>query len=104
MLFRSRLQRNLIFAFVLVLLIPTAIIALYSANTTSNILIGKISTEEQQSVSSEAIIVKNRLQDVVNDILYLSEASPVRSYIAILGGASDPDQAGTRAAVNFFQS
>jgi signal transduction histidine kinase/CheY-like chemotaxis protein len=103
-LIRSRLQRNLIFAFMLVLLIPTGIIAAYSINTASGTLIEKISTEELQSISSEAVIVRTRLLTITNDVLFLSEASSTRSYLPILGGAPDPDQAATQVALSFFQS
>ncbi len=50
---RSRLQLKLIFAFVLVLLIPTAIIAFYSISTTTGILAEKTRDDQLSCIHRE---------------------------------------------------
>src|SRR6185503_1592433 len=94
----------LILSFLLVLLIPTGIIAFYSINTASNILIDKISAEELQSVSAEASAIQARLQNISSDVLYLSEASFTRSYLAVMGSATEVAQTAAQNELNFFQS
>jgi signal transduction histidine kinase len=100
----SGLQSKLILAFLLVLLIPTGIIAFYSINTASNTLIEKISAEELQSVSAEVSAIQARLQNISSDVLYLSEASSTRSYLSVLGSTTDAAQTAAQAQLNFFQS
>ena len=69
-----RLQNRLIFAFVVVLLIPTGIISFYSLRTAANTLIQKIGAEELRGLVSQANDLEKRLIDVKEDLIFLSLA------------------------------
>src|SRR5215470_809923 len=99
----SPLQRKLIFAFVLVLLIPTGIIAFYSINTASSTLVGKISSEELRSVITEADTIQNRLIDTENDVVFLAQTPPTRRYVAALQNKVI-DQTSVEVETALFQS
>lgn len=93
MLRRSQLQTKLIIAFVLVLLIPTGIIAFYSINTANGTLIAKISAEELRSVIAQSSAIESRLSIAKSDILFLSQAPSTRRYIAALVAQENLTQA-----------
>src|SRR5260221_14117490 len=78
---RSRLQLKLIFAFVLVLLIPTAIIAFYSISTTTGILAEKTRDDQLRSARRTAVSIENFLGRARSDVLMLSQAAPVNEYL-----------------------
>lgn len=84
-----RLQNKLIFAFVVVLLIPTGIISFYSLQTAGSLLIQKIGAEELRSLVSQANDLEKRLIDVKEDLIFLSLAPPTRRYATIIDGALD---------------
>ena len=65
-----RLQNKLIFAFVVVLLIPTGIISFYSLRTAASTLIQKIGAEELRSLVSQANDIEDRLIDVKEDLIF----------------------------------
>src|SRR5450432_537588 len=79
---RSRLQLKLILAFVLVLLIPTAIIAFYSISTTTGILAEKTRDDQLKSARRTAVSIENFLGRARSDVLMLSQAAPVSDYLA----------------------
>src|SRR5664279_3030915 len=82
---RSRLQLKLIFAFVLVLLIPTAIIAFYSINTTTGILAEKTRDDQLRSARRTAVSIENFLGRARSDVLMLAQSAPVNGYLATTG-------------------
>lgn len=84
-----RLQYRLIIAFVVVLLIPTAIISLYSLRTAATTLIQKIGAEELRTLVSQANDLEQRLIDAKEDLIFLSLAPPTRRFATIINGASD---------------
>jgi len=55
-----RLQNKLVFAFVVVLLIPTGIISFYSLRTAATTLIQKIGAEEARALVSQATDLEKR--------------------------------------------
>src|SRR5450432_664572 len=79
---RSRLQLRLILAFVLVLLIPTAIIAFYSISTTTGILAEKTRDDQLKSARRTAVSIENFLGRARSDVLLLAQAAPVSNYLA----------------------
>ncbi|MBX3082648.1 MAG: HAMP domain-containing protein [Anaerolineae bacterium] len=103
MLRLSHLQTKLILAFVLVLLIPTGIIAFYSLSTASSTLIGKISAEELRSVVAQANTIEKRIIDVKNDVLFLSQAPSTRRYVNSLDTPGELQQAAD-GETTFFQA
>ncbi|MBL8131830.1 MAG: response regulator [Anaerolineae bacterium] len=86
-----RLQNKLIFAFVVVLLIPTGIISFYSLRTAASTLIQKIGAEELRTLVSQANDIEKRLIDVKEDLIFLSLAPPTRRYASIINGLPDPN-------------
>lgn len=94
-----RLQNKLIFAFVVVLLIPTGIISFYSLQTAGGLLIQKIGAEELRSLVSQANDLEKRLIDVKEDLIFLSLAPPTRRYATIINGAPDFSRAYREAQV-----
>ncbi len=87
---KRRLQNKLIFAFVVVLLIPTGIISFYSLQTAGSLLIQKIGAEELRSLVSQANDLEKRLIDVKEDLIFLSLAPPTRRFATIINGAPRP--------------
>ncbi len=86
---KRRLQNKLIFAFVVVLLIPTGIISFYSLRTAGSLLIQKIGAEELRSLVSQANDLEKRLIDVKEDLVFLSLAPPTRRYATTINGIPD---------------
>ena len=103
MLRLSHLQTKLILAFVLVLLIPTGIIAFYSLSTASSTLVAKISAEELRSVVAQANTIEKRIIDVKNDVLFLSQAPSTRRYVNSLDTPGELQQAADGEST-FFQA
>ncbi len=99
-----RLQNRLIFAFVVVLLIPTGIISFYSLNTAASTLIQKIGGEELRSLVSLANDIEKRLNAVKEDLIFLSLAPPTRRYAAIINGSPDPTHAVRDAQIALFRT
>ena len=84
-----RLQNRLIFAFVVVLLIPTGIISFYSLRTAANTLIQKIGAEELRGLVSQANDLEKRLIDVKEDLIFLSLNPTTRRYATVINGSPD---------------
>src|SRR5258706_1863269 len=99
-----QLQNKLIFAFILVLLIPTGIISFYSLRTAATTLIQKISTEELNASIVQANNIEKRLIDVKEDLIFLSQAPPTRRYAAVISGQDDPAEASRNAEVELFKT
>lgn len=83
------LQNKLIFAFVVVLLIPTGIISFYSLRTAASTLIQKIGAEELRAQASQANDIEDRLIALKEDLIFLSLAPPTRRYAAVIDGSAD---------------
>ena len=99
-----RLQNKLIFAFVVVLLIPTGIISFYSLQTAGSLLIQKIGAEELRSLVSQANDLEKRLIDVKEDLVFLSLAPPTRRYATIIDGPPDDADAYRDAQVALLKT
>jgi signal transduction histidine kinase/ActR/RegA family two-component response regulator len=99
-----QLQNKLIFAFILVLLIPTSIISYYSLQTAASTLIQKISTEELNALIVQANAIEKRLIDVKEDLIFLSQAPPTRRYAAVLNGQDDPNASSRDAEIALFKT
>ncbi|MBE2267905.1 MAG: cache domain-containing protein, partial [Anaerolinea sp.] len=99
-----RLQNKLIFAFVVVLLIPTAIISFYSLRTAASTLIQKIGAEELRSLVSQANDIEKRLIAVKEDLIFLSLAPPTRRYAAVINGTPDPNRTLEVAQIDLFRT
>ena len=98
------LQNKLIFAFVVVLLIPTAIISFYSLRTAATTLIQKIGAEELRALVSQANDLEKRLIDVKEDLIFLSLAPPTRRYATVINGAPDATSAYRDAQVALLRT
>lgn len=99
-----RLQNKLIFAFVVVLLIPTGIISFYSLRTAASTLIQKIGAEELRSLVSQANDIEDRLINIKEDLIFLSLAPPTRRFAAVIDGAPDPIGAHQDAQIELFRT
>ena len=102
--FTRRLQNKLIFAFVVVLLIPTGIISFYSLRTAASTLIQKIGAEELRSLVSQANEIEKRLNAVKEDLIFLSLAPPTRRYASVIDGAPDLANATHDAQIALFRT
>ncbi|MFN8531361.1 MAG: hypothetical protein U0670_22385 [Anaerolineae bacterium] len=99
-----RLQNKLIFAFVVVLLIPTGIISFYSVSTAASTLIQKIGAEELRSLVSQANDTEKRLISVKEDLIFLSLAPPTRRYATVINGTPDPNHTVQDAEIALFRT
>lgn len=99
-----RLQNKLIFAFIVVLLIPTGIISFYSLRTAASTLLQKIGAEELRSLVSQANDIENKLISVKEDLIFLSLAPPTRRYAAVINGVSDPNHIIQDAQIALFRT
>ncbi len=99
-----RLQNKLIFAFIVVLLIPTGIISFYSLRTAASTLLQKIGAEELRSLVSQANDIENKLISVKEDLIFLSLAPPTRRYAAVINGVSDPNYIIQDAQIALFRT
>lgn len=99
-----RLQNKLIFAFVIVLLIPTGIISFYSLRTAASTLLQKIGAEELRSLVSQANNIEKRLIDLKEDLIFLSLAPPTRRYAAMINGVPDRNHTVLDAQVDLFRT
>src|SRR5439155_11063334 len=87
---RSRLQRQLIAAFVAVIVFPTAIIAVYSLERSSEILIDMARLERLRGVTARADTAVRLLTDVRADLEFASQSFSLRRY---LNADSAPERA-----------
>src|SRR5215470_8592860 len=85
----TRLQAKLILAFILVLLIPTAIIAVYSLNSTYNHDIASEREAELSNNLNKTDQIEAILTRVKSDVLFLSRANVTKNYADSLS-AIDP--------------
>src|SRR5258708_40338598 len=99
-----QLQNKLIFAFILVILIPTSIISVYSLQTAASTLIQKISAEELSALVANANNIQKRLTDVKEDLIFLSQAPPTRRYAAVINGQDDPASTIRDAQIALFKT
>ncbi len=99
-----RLQNKLVFAFVVVLLIPTGIISFYSLRTAASTLLQKIGAEELRSLVSQANDIEKRLIDLKEDLIFLSLAPPTRRYAAVINGSPDPNHVIFDAQIALFRT
>ncbi len=99
-----QLQNKLIFAFILVILIPTGIISFYSLQTAASTLIQKISAEELSALVANANNIEKRLTDVKEDLIFLSQAPPTRRYSAVINGQDDPASTIREAQIALFKT
>ena len=87
---RSRLQRQLIAAFVAVIVFPTAIIAVYSLERSSEILIDMARLERLRGVTARADTAVRLLTDVRADLEFAGQSFSLRRYV---NAASEPERA-----------
>jgi signal transduction histidine kinase/ActR/RegA family two-component response regulator len=99
-----QLQNKLILAFILVLLIPTGIISFYSLRTAASTLIQKISTEELNASLVQATNIEKRLNDIKEDLIFLSQAPPTRRFASVMNGLEDPTSALRDAEIALFKT
>src|SRR5258708_12071945 len=76
----NRLQNKLILAFVLVLLIPTTIIAVYTIVTETNTLIATYRNDEIGLIQSQAAAIGVTVDQSKNALLYLSQSPATTHY------------------------
>ena len=99
---RSRLQNQLIAAFAAVIVLPTAIIALYSLGRTSEILIDMARLERLRGATVRANTAVRSLADISADLEYVAQAPAVRR---TLNARSEDDRAqALRDVERFFVS
>ncbi len=101
---RMGLQGKLILAFILVLLIPTAIIVTYSLMTTRSILLDKARPDKLKAIEGQVSTIQSRLLRVRDDLLFLSQGQALRTYIKALLGSSDPSTLDSSSASLFLES
>src|SRR5258708_9429629 len=77
----NRLQNKLILAFVLVLLIPTTIIAVYTIVTETNTLLAPYRTDEVGLVQSQAAAIGVTIDRAKNALLYLAQSPVTTHYV-----------------------
>ncbi len=82
--FQPRLQLRLIFAFVFVLLIPTALIGTYTINTLSNTLIEAARASSLQSTVRDTDLIGTFLGRSSSDILTVSQSANLHHYVSTL--------------------
>src|SRR5260221_3047930 len=80
----NRLQNKLILAFVLVLLIPTSIIAVYTIVTQTNTQIATYRTDEVGLVQSQAAAIGITVDRAKNALLYLAQSPVTTHYVDTL--------------------
>ncbi len=100
----KRLHNKLIFAFVLILLIPTGVISYYNVRTTSATVIEKIGAEELSDLITQANNMERRLIDIRDDLIFLSQAPPTRHYTDVINGQDDPKSAAREAQIALFKT
>ncbi|MEP7285362.1 MAG: GAF domain-containing protein [Chloroflexota bacterium] len=82
----SRLQTKLIVAFVLVLLIPIAIIGIYELNATSASLTNTAISNEQESNQNDAQRIQDALVRYTNNVQFLANSPELEKYASALSG------------------
>ncbi len=80
----SRLQTKLIIAFVLIMLIPVAVIVVFNIVTYRNSLIDNLTQEEINYIETQADRVGQSLESIRGNTLFLSDDPAVARYLNIL--------------------
>ncbi len=97
----NKLQNRLILTFVLLLLIPTAIITYYGSTTITNQLIETARTNALQNNRRTAASIEEFLNRAKSDVLFLSRISSARTYIDTLAAG---DTQAARTALSGIQT
>jgi signal transduction histidine kinase/HAMP domain-containing protein/ActR/RegA family two-component response regulator len=85
----QRLQLKIVLVVAFTLLIPTALISVYSDVITTNELLRTADAKNLQYVKSQSANVLQALAEGDRDVLYLSQAPATRRYVGTLSGTSD---------------
>ncbi len=85
----QRLQVKLFLVIILTLLIPTALIVVYSVNITTGELLRTAESRNLQLVRSQAAAARELLAEGERDVLFLSQASATRRFVGVLDGIGD---------------
>src|SRR5260221_3484147 len=86
---RQRLQLKIVLVVAFTLLIPTALMSVYSDISLTHELPGPADAKSLQYVKSQAGSVLQALAEGDRDILYLSQAPATRRYVGTLAGTTD---------------
>ncbi|MCC7448018.1 MAG: response regulator [Anaerolineae bacterium] len=97
----NKLQNRLILTFVLLLLIPTAIITLYGSTAITNQLIDTARSSALQNNRRTAASIEEFLSRAKSDVLFLSRISSARTYLDTLAAG---DTQAARAALSVIQT
>ena len=100
--FQASLQAKLIFAFALVLLIPTAVIVVYMTNIISNTVIEQARSDKFRMAEANAAKLEALLLSAERNTLFLSRAPATRRYVDDLGQNPQTSTDGVYAFLESF--
>lgn len=81
MKFYHKIRNKLLFGFILMAVLPTVVIGIYSVNVSSASLLTQELNSQKQAVASQFRNIRSFLSSTRSDVEFLAESTPVRHYL-----------------------